>query len=172
MKKAYRYLTFAVIAVLGVACSKNPVADETGTGEYMISFGKVATKAASDPVPDTNKKLQITVYDYLTKAGETAGSEYFNDKIQEATTSTADVPVWAFLDGPHAWKAGSHEFIGWVSTDEQDVASGFSYADKVLTLAESELPGEKNLDYRYAADKTVSWAKTTRTRPWSSPSTT
>ena len=159
MKKAYRYLTFAVIAALGVACSKNPVADETGTGDYMISFGKVATKAASDPVADPDKKLQIKVYDYFTKAGETAESEYFNDIIQEAKTSTADAPVWAFLGGSHAWKAGSHEFIGWVSTDEQGEASGFSYADKALTLAEAELPGEKNLDYRYAADTTVSWVK-------------
>ena len=164
MKKAYIYTAIAAMAVLGSACSKNPVDDEFSTGEYKISFGKVATKASNDPVADPDKKLQITVYDYLTPVSGTE-NEYFNDKIQEATTSTAQAPLWAFLGGSHAWKAGSHEFIGWVSTDELGNESGFSYKDKVLTLAESELPGEKNLDYRYASDKVVEWTKDLKDTP-------
>ena len=166
MKKAYIYTAIAAMAVLGSACSKNSAIDSfEGTGEYRITFGNPVVKAtADDPVPDQNKKLQMTVYDYLTPASGTEG-EYFNDKIQEATTSTAANPLWAFIEGSHAWKVGKHEFIGWVSTDELGNESGFSYKDKVLTLAESELPGEKNLDYRYASDKVVEWTKDLKDTP-------
>ncbi|MBQ6577092.1 MAG: hypothetical protein IJL91_05025 [Bacteroidales bacterium] len=165
MKKAYKYLTFAVIAVLGTACSKNPVTEDFGSSEYKIGFGKVATKAAEELTPDTEKPLQITVYDYLTKSGETTESEYFNDIIQESTT--ADAP-WAYVSGKsYSWKVGAHEFIGYVSKDSlNQAAPGISFANKVLTVAaNTPLPGENNFDYRYSKDTVVNWTRALEDTP-------
>lgn len=160
MKKAYIYLTLAVIAVLGTACSKNPVADELGSGEYKIGFGKIDVKAGADELtPDESKPTRISVYDYFTKNGETTAVEYINDAIQESTT--ADAP-WAYVSGKsYAWKAGAHEFIGWVSQDASKVAApNASFADKVITIAaDTPLPGDSNFDYRYSKDTTVNWTR-------------
>lgn len=162
MKKAYKYLTFIVIAVLGVACSKNAALDGPDSdfdAEPLIRFGEVTTKA-DDPVADTEKPLQIRVYDYFTKAGETTESVYINDLIQESTTAG----TWVFVDpdqpNSYAWKVGDHEFFGWVTKDEGgNVLPNLSASGKVLSLAETELPGSLNPDYRYAADTVVSWTK-------------
>ena len=173
MKKAYKYLTFIVVAVLGVACSKNAALDGPDgdfDAEPLIRFGEVTTKA-DEPVADDAKPLQIRVYDYFTKSGETTESVYINDLIQESKTAG----TWVFVDpdqpNSYAWKVGDHEFFGWVAIDEEgniltetedeegNTIPGLSASGKVLSLAETELPGSNNLDYRYAADTVVSWTK-------------
>ena len=157
MKKAYIYTAIAFIAVLGSACSKSPVADETGTGEYKIGFGMIDVKASDELTPDESKSTQINVYDYFTKTGETTEIEYINDVIQ--ATSNDDAP-WAYVSGSsYAWKAGAHEFIGWVSKDENQVAApGVFYTDKIITVDDgTELPGTYNFDYIYSRDTVVNW---------------
>ena len=162
MKKAYKYLTFIVVAVLGVACSKNAALDGPDSdfdAEPLIRFGEVTTKA-DEPVADTEKPLQIRVYDYFTKDGETTESVYINDLIQESKTAG----TWVFVDtgqpNSYAWKVGKHDFFGWVTKDESGNAlPNLSASGKVLSLAETELPGSNNLDYRYAADTVISWTK-------------
>ena len=149
------------MAVLGTACSKNSAIDgpEGGQFEYKIGFGKIDVKADTDPVPDPNKNLEMTVYDYLTPKGGTE-AEYFNDKIKEAQGSTEKNPVWAFLGGSHNWKEGAHEFIAWVSADENGKAPSFTYDGTTKTLsvaAGTELPGTDNFDFRYASEKVVDW---------------
>ena len=166
MKKAYIYLTLAVIAVLGTACSKNPVTEDFGSSEYKIGFGKIDVKAGADELtPDETKLTQITVYDYLTKSGETTESQYFTDIIQESTT--ADAP-WAYTSGKsYSWKVGAHEFIGYVSKDSlNQAAPGISFANKVLTVAaNTPLPGENNFDYRYSKDTVVNWTRALEDTP-------
>ncbi len=162
MKKVYLYLTLAVMAVLGTACSKSPVVDDPDAGEYMIGFGKVTVKADGDE-PETevdDKQMLITVFDFFSKEGEEE-SKYFDDDIKESESSTTEKPVWDFVKESHAWKVGAHEFISWVSTDENGVESGFDFnpTTKVLSLKETGLPGKDNIDYRYGVDNVVNWTK-------------
>ncbi|MBQ8069398.1 MAG: hypothetical protein IJ202_00920 [Bacteroidales bacterium] len=173
MKKKYIYIALAAFAVLGSACSKNSAIEgPDGQSEYMISFGKIDVKAdgedpvPEDPVPHSNRNIRMTVYDYLTPAGGTE-SEYFNDQIKTASTSTAEAPLWEFVNASHAWKAGKHEFIAWVSTDEAgNTPTTLSYENKVLTVAAgTALPGEDNIDYRYASDEVVNWTSALKDKP-------
>ena len=160
MKKAFIYLTFIVMAVLAVACSKNgsqvdPVAPEAAK-EANIGFGSVSAKApgaltlGSDP-------MRIQIYDYW------AETEYINNQIQRAEE---DPESWLFADErEYAWKKGTHKFFGWVTVDEVGTeVPGLTYNNnKVLTLAETELPGTANTDYRYATIQTVEWPDATLT---------
>ena len=121
MKKAYKYLTFIVAAVLGTACAKTPSVDGPENGEPQesrIGFGTVVAKAA-EVTPDAAKPLQIQVYDYFTPAAEgSAETEYIDELIQESETEG----VWAFVKegkkNSYSWKRGEHVFFGWVATDE------------------------------------------------------
>ena len=164
MKKAYIYLTLAVAALLGAAaCSKSgsdPIEDPASK-DSKIGFGTVTAQRVGEVTADPAKKLQIQVYDYFTAAAEgSAEIEYIDELIQESATEG----VWAFVKAgkknSYSWKTGRHEFFGWVATDESGAAvPGLSYAEKVLTLAGTELPGTANTDYRYADIKTVDWTK-------------
>ena len=161
MKKAYIYLTFIVMAVLAVACSKNgsqvdpdptkPAAPK----EANIGFGSASAKAPGALEADAAKPLQVRVYDYYTATTET---EYINDLIQEATTAGA----WAFVsENEYAWKKGAHKFLGWVEKDEAGTAvPNLSYADKVLSVGTAAAPVAA-ADYRYAELVTVNWPDNT-----------
>ncbi|MBQ6044738.1 MAG: hypothetical protein IJL42_04360 [Bacteroidales bacterium] len=160
MKKAYIYLTFIVIAVLAVACSKNgsqvdPTKPEAAK-EANIGFGTASAKAPDALVKDENKPLQVRVYDYYTAT--TTETVYINDLIQEATTAGA----WAFVSGDeYAWKKGAHKFLGWVEKDETGAnVPNLSYANKVLSVGTAAAPVAA-ADYRYAEIVTVNWPDNT-----------
>lgn len=160
MKKLSIYLTMSVMAVLAVACSKNgsqvdPTKPEAAK-EANIGFGSASAKAPGALEVNTEKKMQIRVFDFYTKQGADE-IKYFDDQIQEATTAGA----WAFVsENEYAWKKGTHKFFGWVTKDAagQDV-SGLSFNEetKVLTLSES------NTDYQYSTLQTVEWPDATLT---------
>ena len=160
MKKLSIYLTMSVMAVLAVACSKNgsqvdPVAPEAAK-EANIGFGSASAKAPGALEVNTEKRMQIRVFDFYTKQGADE-IKYIDDLIQEATTAGA----WAFVsENEYAWKKGTHKFFGWVTKDAagQDV-SGLSFNEdtKVLTLSES------NTDYQYSTLQTVEWPDATLT---------
>ncbi len=171
MKKAYIYLTFIVMAVLAVACSKNgsqvdPVKPEAAK-EANIGFGSVSARREGEVTPDASKKRQIQVYDYYTAEGTSTPIEYIDELIQESATKG----VWAYVkEGKthsYSWKKGAHKFFGWEAVDSTGVAApGLNYnsEDKVLTIAGENnapvaLPGTANTDYRYAAVNTVAWPK-------------
>jgi len=162
MKKAYLYLTLTVAAVLACACAKTTWVDGPEGGEAeesRIGFGSVTAKRAGEVTPDASKPLQIQVYDYFTPAAEgSAETEYIDELIQESETEG----VWAFVKegkkNSYSWKRGGHIFFGWVATDETgNAVPGLSYSAKTLTVAETELPGTANTDYRYALVSTVTW---------------
>ena len=163
MKKAYIYLTFIVMAVLAVACSKNgsqvdPTKPEAAK-EANIGFGTASAKAPDALVKDENKPLQVRVYDYYT-ATDTE-TEYIKDLIQEATTEGA----WAFVsEREYAWKKGAHKFFGWVAVDESGTeVSNLNYDDetKVLTISGENNAAIAAADYRYAELVTVNWPDNT-----------
>ena len=164
MKKLSIYLTMSIMAVLAVACSKNgsqvdPVAPEAAK-EANIGFGSASAKAPGALEVNTEKPMQIRVFDFYTKQGADE-IKYIDDQIQEATTAGA----WAFVsENEYAWKKGTHKFFGWVAVDEVGTeVPGLTYNNKVLTLAETELPGTDNTDYRYATIQTVEWPDATLT---------
>ena len=154
MKKAYKYLTLCVLAVLSIACSKNePVVDEFDGGEYKIGFGNPSTKVAVLE-PDDDAPLQISVYDLFTSEGSEV--VYIEDELQKSTD--ADAAAWAFVSGKeYAWKKGSHKFFGWVSTDEGgNVVPNLRYSEKVLSVGSESAPVAA-VDYRYSEVVTVGW---------------
>lgn len=164
MKKVYIYLTFIVMAVLAVACSKNgsqvdPTKPETAK-EDNIGFGSVGAKRAGEVTPDDNKKLQIQVYDYYMAEGAATDTEYIDELIQEATTAGA----WAYVkEGKthsYSWKKGAHKFLGWVAVDESGTeVSNLNYDDetKVLTISGENNAAIAAADYRYAEIENVDW---------------
>lgn len=169
MKKAYIYLTFIVMAVLGTAsCSKHSSLDmpeEKEAQENKIGFGSVSAQRAGEVTPDASKKRQIQVYDYYTAEGTSTETEYIDELIQESATAG----VWAYVkEGKthsYSWKKGIHKFFGWEAVDSTGAAApGLNYnsEDKVLTIAGENnapvaLPGKANTDYRYAEIKKVSY---------------
>lgn len=173
MKKAYIYLTFIVMAVLGTAsCSKHSSLDmpeEKEAQENKIGFGSVSAQRAGEVTPDASKKRKIQVYDYYTAEGTSTETEYIDELIQESATKG----VWAYVkEGKthsYSWKKGSHKFFGWEAVDSTDApAPGLNYnsEDKVLTIvgknnAPVALPGTANTDYRYAQVNTVAWPSDT-----------
>ena len=169
MKKAYIYLTLAVMAVLGTACSKNSAIDgPEPDSTYKIGFGKIAVKAADDP---TSNPLQLRIYDYFTPTGGTE-TEYINDLLQQGVSADATVEApWEFVESgkpnSYNWKEGHHQFFGWVSTDENGVTpTTLSYANKVLTVAAGTvLPGTDNFDYRYSVNTPVDWTSALEDTP-------
>ena len=71
MKKLSIYLTMSVMAVLAVACSKNgsqvdPTKPEAAK-EANIGFGSASAKAPDALVVNTEKPMQIQVFDFYTK---------------------------------------------------------------------------------------------------------
>lgn len=171
MKKAYIYLTFIVMAVLGTAsCSKHSSLDmpeEKEAQENKIGFGSVSAQRAGEVTPDASKKRQIQVYDYYTAEGTSTPVEYIDELIQESATAG----VWAYVkEGKthsYSWKKGTHKFFGWEAVDSTGAAArvlNYNSEDKVLTIAGENnapvaLPGTANTDYRYAQVNTVAWPK-------------
>ncbi len=169
MKKAYIYLTFIVMAVLGTAsCSKHSSLDmpeEKEAQENKIGFGSVSAQRAGEVTPDASKKRQIQVYDYYTAEGTSTETEYIDELIQESATAG----VWAYVkEGKthsYSWKKGTHKFFGWEAVDSTGAAArvlNYNSEDKVLTItgennAPVALPGKANTDYRYAEIEKVSY---------------
>ena len=158
MKKAYIYLTFIVMAVLAVACSKNgsmvDSKNSDATQEDKIGIGTASAKLSGALTPDKNSPLQIKVYDYFTPTGGTELT-YIDDYIQKAESGAA----WAFTTKDengnymeYSWKRGDHKFFGWVySEDGKTELSGISYAGKKVTFSAPKV------DYRYSDLVAVQW---------------
>ncbi len=169
MKKAYIYLTFIVMAVLGTAsCSKHSSLDmpeEKEAQENKIGFGSVSAQRVGEVTPDASKKRKIQVYDYYTAEGTSTSVEYIDELIQESATKG----VWAYVkEGKthsYSWKKGTHKFFGWEAVDSTGAAArvlNYNSEDKVLTItgentAPVALPGKANTDYRYAEIEKVSY---------------
>lgn len=160
MKKAYIYLTFIVMAVLGTAaCSKSSQLDPTDGNdaqESKIGFGSVTAKRADELTPDAAKPLQLAVYDYYTAEGAEE-TEYIDELIQESETEGAWVFVKEGEKNSYSWKKGAHQFFGWVAVDESGTeVPGLSYDDKTLSVGTTASPVAAE-DYRYSEIATVNW---------------
>ncbi|MBQ6542428.1 MAG: fimbrillin family protein, partial [Lachnospiraceae bacterium] len=169
MKKAYIYLTFIVMAVLAVACSKNgslvdPTKPETAR-EDNIGFGSVGAHRVGEVDPDPNEKLQIQVYDYYKATSEATEIEYIDELLQKAKKeSTSEEDTWVYVkegkSHSYSWKKGAHKFFGWVAVDESGAGvSNLNYDDetKVLTISGENNAAIAAADYRYAEIKNVDW---------------
>ena len=174
MKKAYIYLTFIVMAVLAVACSKNgslvdPTKPETAR-EDNIGFGSVGAHRVGEVDPDPNEKLQIQVYDYYKATSEATEIEYIDELLQKAKKeSTSEEDTWVYVkegkSHSYSWKKGAHKFFGWVAVDESGVdengagVSNLNYDDetKVLTISGVNDAAIAAADYRYAEIVNVNW---------------
>ena len=156
MKRAYTYLAIALLAVIGAACTKSPAIEDASEG-YKIVFGTPGVKSEG-LTPDTANPLQMQVFDYFTAEGETEVL-YINDIIQKSVEGP-----WSFVaagqPNDYYWKAGTHQFFGWVIKDEGGAnLPNLSSSGKVLTLAETEFDGSVSYDYRYSEITTVPWTK-------------
>ena len=156
MKRAYTYLAIALLAVIGAACTKSPAIEDASEG-YKIVFGTPGVKSEG-LTPDTANPLQMQVFDYFTAEGETE-IQYINDIIQKSEEGP-----WSFVaagqPNDYYWKAGTHQFFGWVIKDEAGATlPNISGSGKVLTLAETEFNGSSSFDYRYSEITTIPWTK-------------
>ena len=162
MKRANIYLTIAILAILGSACTKSPIVEDLSQG-YKIVFGTPGVKSEG-LTPDASNPLQMQVFDYFTAEGESE-VQYINDIIQQSVEGP-----WSFVaagqPNDYYWKVGSHQFFGWVVKDEAGrTLPNLSSTGKVLALAETEFSGSATYDYRYSEITTIPWTKATGGTP-------
>lgn len=169
MKVYYRNILLASAVILAAAgCVKTHIG-ETPSEPMPISISAVegtATKALLNSTTFGSDGNRLQIYDFVGEGTTPHIDDLIGPDVEGSPLAEATEGVWPFVDGPHQWTPGMHNFFGWLAKDangtedtsddltpEAFFGTGFTFNEdtKILTIPEKTMTASTpQFDFMYS----------------------